>query len=44
MTCFCGHVQDEHQHHGENPDAPNASACTIDDCDCLMFEVEPDDE
>lgn len=31
MTCFCGHVEDEHNGRGE---------CEVDDCPCFLFEGE----
>jgi len=34
-TCTCGHVYDEHERGVE---------CTIDDCPCVHFEADEDDE
>ena len=32
-TCYCGHVEDEHD---------DKHACTIDGCDCFHYEEDPD--
>jgi hypothetical protein len=34
-TCYCGHVLDEHE---DTTLAP----CTIEDCDCVAFELDED--
>lgn len=35
--CHCGHVADEH---GHDPDHPGSTACTIEGCDCIAFEMD----
>ncbi len=35
QTCHCGDVSDEHDPEGRGP-------CTIDGCDCLGFDLDPD--
>lgn len=40
-SCTCGHTYAEH---GGDPDLPGSSACTIDDCDCVCFEEDADEE
>lgn len=37
-TCACGHVQDEHEVRGSNPEYPGSTACTV--CDCCAFEED----
>lgn len=39
MTCHCGHVQDEH---GDDPEYPGSTACSIEGCDCIAFEKNPE--
>lgn len=34
-TCHCGHVRDEHE-------LRPSTACTVEGCDCLMFERDPE--
>ena len=34
-TCCCGHVYDEHE---------RGKACTIDDCPCIHFEADENDD
>ena len=40
-TCTCGHDEEEH---GDDPEYPGSSACNIDDCDCVCFEADEDDD
>jgi hypothetical protein len=37
-ACVCGHVREEHDEAGSNPEYPGSTACTIDACDCCAFE------
>lgn len=39
--CECGHVLDEH---GGDSEHPNATACTIEGCDCIDFEEVEEEE
>lgn len=41
MTCHCGHVQDEH---GNDPQYPGSTSCTIEGCECIAFEKNPEAE
>lgn len=34
----CDHLLELHLDHGEDPDHPASTACTVLDCDCEMFE------
>ena len=43
MICTCGHMDDEHLRVGDDPDAPNSTACAAGGtvyafCDCDRFE------
>jgi hypothetical protein len=37
VICTCGHTLEEH---GGDPKYPRASACRIEDCDCISFEED----
>ena len=39
--CMWGHVADEH---GGDPKFPGSTKCTVDDCDCLCFDLDEEDE
>lgn len=39
--CTCGHADDDH---GHDPKFPGSTACNDDDCDCLAFEKDHDDD
>lgn len=36
-VCECGHVEDEHEEPGIDSQSPNATACLVDGCGCLMW-------
>lgn len=40
-TCVCGDVEDEH---GQDPEFPGSSACSIEGCDCVAWEWNEEDE
>lgn len=37
--CTCGHVGDEHGHDKKHP---GSTACNVDGCKCIAFELDPD--
>lgn len=41
--CACGHAPEEH---GNDPDFPGSTACTVDECECIAYEAddEADDD
>ncbi len=39
-VCTCRHIWDEHEH--GTPTAPAATACEVEDCDCIDFEDSGD--
>ncbi len=46
MACHCGHAEEEH---GDDPEYPGSSACNAqdsdgDDCGCIAFEENEDEE
>ena len=41
MTCTCGHMEDEH---GGVEDYPGSSKCSIEDCDCVCFEWDGEED
>ena len=41
MTCHCGHAEDEH---GLDDEFPGSTACAEDDCDCIAFESDGEDD
>jgi hypothetical protein len=40
-ACVCGHSKEEH---GRDPKYPGSTTCTDDDCDCIAYEADVDDE
>lgn len=40
-SCVCGHIYDEH---GGDPDYPGSTACAIEDCDCLCFDLNEEED
>lgn len=40
-VCTCGHVYDEH---GGDEHYPGSTACNVDDCDCICFDRDEEDE
>ena len=41
LTCVCGHTEDEH---GGDPQYPGSSKCNVDDCECVCFEADEDED
>ena len=35
-VCSCDHVRDEH---GHDQEFPGSTACNVDDCECVAFEL-----
>jgi len=40
-VCTCGHIFDEH---GGDDDHPGSTACNVDDCDCICFDEDAEEE
>lgn len=41
LECTCGHVEDEH---GGDPEYLGSTACNVEGCDCVCFEIAEDNE
>lgn len=41
MACMCGHAEEEH---GADPDYPGSTACTVEDCECVAYDADENDE
>lgn len=41
MACACGHALEEH---GGDPEYPGSTSCNEDDCECVAFESEPEED
>ncbi len=39
--CYCGHVRDEH-FNGDEPEHPQSTSCTVEGCDCIAFDGDPE--
>ncbi len=39
--CMCGH---EHEAHGHDPEYPGSTACSVEGCDCIAYEPNPEAE
>ena len=40
-NCHCGHVKDEH---GGDPIFKGSTACGIEDCDCISYEWDGEED
>ena len=39
--CACGHSPEEHGHDYEYP---GSTECFVDDCECIAYEADPQDD